>query len=218
MKSQTTEFYRNFHHRQTEIVNMALDRERWKVATPERIKNIWPAKGEPMKSNSAQVLGLDLITAASENSMTELISDVSSNHSEDEKSSSSYSMQDNISIMNSNLDEDENQIYTVRTAEVFFIILQVIARYGHLVTVTQNAEVMLGVVDVLRGANARIAQLVLGAGAVELKICKSISVSNLAIVVRGLCLLSAALPDIREIFAKNLPHKNHHLVITFTLA
>lgn len=209
MKNQTSEYYRSFHQRQTEIVNMALDRERWKVALPERIKQIWP-NNNSIKSDGVFLLGPDLLAAASEMQTDLIISDVNSNHSEEEKCSSKDSTCS--AHDNNGANYDENQMCNIRTAEVFFIILQVIAKYCHLVTITCNAEVLLGVVDVLRGANARVASLVLGAGAVELRICKSITVSNLAIVVRGLCLVATALPDIKDIFTKSLPTKSHHLV------
>jgi hypothetical protein len=48
--------------------------------------------------------------------------------------------------------------------------------------------------------------------AVELKTVKSITVSNLSVVVRGLGLLTSTLPEIREMFKGSLPAKNHHLL------
>ena len=159
--------------------------------------------------------------------------DLNSNHQNEEQSTLNASLEkkDASSVPNNSVKEKSSEFSNpsakkdrisnengvsdaseIKTAEVFFVLLHVLAEYAHLVSVTGNAEIVLGAVDLLRNANARVAHLVLGAGAVELKICKSITVVNLAVVVRGLCLLANALPEVKEGFKQALPTKNHHLV------
>ncbi|CAG7726165.1 unnamed protein product [Allacma fusca] len=181
IKTQTSEFFRSFHQKQTEAVNLVLDREKWRVAPEDKVKNIYSS------------------TAFVANNSNKLKSSDSSNTQKQE-------------LHNNSENGNNSEYLDVRTAEIFFVLLRVIAEYAHLVNVTGNAEIVLGVVDLLRNANARVAHLVLGAGAVELKITKSITVANLAVVVRGLCLLSSVLPEIKEGFKQALPSKNHHLL------
>ncbi len=181
---------------------MALDREKWKVATPEKVKQRWPITDIRVLIKNVEARG---------RRVTETI-DVNANNGTDSKSISLSSSKESLAEPEAPVPIPPPALEEVRTAEVFFIMLYVMAEYCHLVSMTCNPEVMLGLVDLLRGANVRLAHLVLGGGAVELKTCKSITVSILAAVVRGLGLLSMALPETKQVFKDSLPSKNHHLL------
>lgn len=205
MKTQTTDFFRDFHKRQVEAVNVALDREKWKAASDEKVRRYWPTVDIKTLVNQLEA------SARGSSSDVSALAEIDMNANTDTLNEKpmkepARSSAQTFSVQGISTEE------SIRTAEVFFVILYVIAEYAYLSNLTENAEVMLGLVELLRGANVRLAHLVLGAGAVELRTCKSITVSNLGIVVRGLGLLTSTLPEIREMFRENLPSKNHHLL------
>lgn len=194
MKVHVTEFVKSFHQKKLEIVNFSLDREKWKVAGEDKMKSIVPT--------------------ADIKALVEM-----KEHEERESVSRSGSITSNESYEgNGNGDQNGKADKGggdggLLTVEVFFVILDAMADYCHLLNRTGAAEVLLSLVDLLRVANARIAHLVLGAGAVELKVCKSITVVNLVLVYRGICLLSDSLSQIRDVFEKNLQTtKSQHIV------
>ena len=206
MKTQTTEYFREFHQKQTQVVNQALDREKWRIANTDKVKRLWPI---------TDILTLIKNVESRDDNNIPFIPTVDMNANNGVEDKSKQSSKDEIgevTISPHDTPTAPKDCEEIKTAEVFFVILYVIAEYCNLVAMTCNPEVMLGVVDLLRGANVRLAHLVLGAGAVELKVCKSITVSNLAVVVRGLSLVSSTLPQIKEVFKESLPAKNHHLL------
>jgi len=209
MKTQTTDFFRDFHKRQVEAVNVALDREKWKAAPDEKVQRLWPITNISTLINCVEEASVQGIngTDPPPPSSSPADTDVNAN-TETTANEKSSKESPNFVIPAARVGIDE----PIRTAEVFFVILYVVAEYSYLVNLTENVEVMLGLVELLRGANVRLAHLVLGAGAVELKTTKSITVSNLAVVVRGLGLLASTLTEIREMFRGTLPAKTHHLL------
>jgi hypothetical protein len=196
MKVQVSEFIRNFHQNQTEIVNSALDKERWKSVTEEKAKSLCP-------SSDVKLLVEKKLQRNSEDGL--LLHD---NNNGDSVSSNGTNSISEKSVINGH-DDDE----PVVTAEVFYTLLDTVAEYIYLLTLIGAPEVVLGIVELLRIANARMAHLVLGAGAVELKICKSITVAILVTVFRGLIWVSESITDVKQIFQKNLvTTKSQHVV------
>lgn len=171
MKVQVTEFIRSFHQKKTETVNVALDREKWKIASEEKVKRLWPTS--------------DVKMIVEKRSRTELDDSLILNDELKENNNHNCEVSSNGVKTPSELDVINGHEEVVLTAEVFYVLLEAVAEYCHLLTVTGAAEVILSVVELLRVANARIAHLILGAGAVELKVCKSITVGILVIVFRG---------------------------------
>lgn len=198
MKTQITEFVRTFHGKQIENINVALDREKWKMANEEKIKKIWPTVR---------------IKEIIERKRTEEKSKANgTNGSATNNNNSDTSNGDGVHEVNG-CDGDQ----TVLTAEVFYLILEAVADYCQLFMMTSAAEVVLGVVEVLRVANTRINHLILGAGAVELKVCKSITVTILVIVLRGLKLIADSIAEVEDIFQKRLNSSKSQPVVRISI-
>jgi len=219
MKAQVTEYIKDFHQKKVEVVNLSLDREKWRVANEEKVKQNWPVTDiRQLVETKAQN---EIMTNSNANSYQHHSNlsrscSVASNESFDGTNNS-------VSVVNGNgvggmhgngggglqgngdQSAGESVGPALLTVEVFYVILDGLAEYCHLLTMTGAAEVVLSLVELLRVANARVAHLVLGAGAVELKICKSITVVNLVLVYRGICLLAESLSQVREcVFEKSL--------------
>jgi len=194
MKTQTAEFFREFHSQQTSKVHAMLDAEKWKISKDgQNGRKTWES------------IDIRYIMSASENNNENKTSfDNGKDKTQNEHSSS----------QTNGKGEPHKTEDSTETAESFFVLMETMVEYCKLSILPNNAEVMLGLVDLLRAANSRIAHLVLGAGAVELKICKSITVSNLVIVARGLCLVIEMFPQIKDVFREAVASKNHHMVST----
>lgn len=201
MKVQITEFVRNFHGKQIESMNAALDREKWKVANEDKVKKIWPSVKIKRILETRTLLSEsqskdDAALTLTNNNNANTVADLVPNGGRE-------------SVING-CDEG-----TVFTAEVFYLLLDAIVEYCQLFVVTGTAEVVLGVVELLRVANNRVNHLILGAGAVELKVCKSITVTILVIVLRGLHLIAESVAEVKDIFDSNLVSaKSQHVVRT----
>lgn len=212
MKAQVTEYIKDFHQKKVEIVNLSLDREKWRVANEEKVKQNWPvtdirqlvdikAQNEQMTNSNANSYQHHMLSRSCS---------VASNESFDGTNNSAVNGNGVLHgggglRGSSDQSAGEGVGPALLTVEVFYVILDCLAEYCHLLTMTGAAEVVLSLVELLRVANARVAHLVLGAGAVELKICKSITVVNLVLVYRGICLLAESLSQVREgVFEKSL--------------
>ncbi|CAL8143617.1 unnamed protein product [Orchesella dallaii] len=205
MKAQVTEYIKDFHQKKVEVVNIALDREKWRLANEERVKQHWPV-------TDIRVLIEQKATKEFDDSPPNMprCASVASNESF-ETSDIAKDAKTNGNGTTNNSDSENSD--TIRTAEVFFVILDALADYCHLLNLTSTAEVLLSLVELLRVANARIAHLVLGAGAVELKVCKSITVVNLVLVYRGVCLISDSLLQVRDVFERSIQStKSQHIL------
>lgn len=198
MKVQITEFVRNFHGKQIESMNGALDREKWKVANEEKVKRMWPSvKIKRM---------LERKSLESKSDCEDSVLALTMNNNNGTPPGDQFPNGSPQPVMNG-FEE------TLLTAEVFYLLLDAIMEYCQLFVVTGTAEVVLGVVELLRVANTRINHLILGAGAVELKVCKSITVTILVIVLRGLHLIAESVAEVQDIFDKHLMSaKSQHVV------
>lgn len=208
MKAQVTEYIKDFHQKKSETVNLALDREKWRLANEERVKQRWPVSD--IRVLVDQKAARDQEDMAPRSSRSASVASNESFEVSDNSILSEGKANGNGTIHNSSPDNNSGSL---QTAEVFFVILDGVADYCHLLNLTGAAEVLLSLVELLRVANARIAHLVLGAGAVELKVCKSITVVNLVLVYRGISLISESILQVRDVFERSLQStKSHHIV------
>jgi len=195
VKVQVTEFIRNFHQKQTDVINSTLDKERWKSVSEERARSLYPTSNIKV-----------------------LIEKKSRRNSGDGKILHCNNNDDSISSTNGNGNLSQKSVINghedpVVTAEVFYLMIETFAEYLYLLTLTGAPEVVLGIVELLRIANTRMANLVLGAGAVELKICKSITVAILVTVFRGLTWVAETICEAKQIFQEHLlSTKSQHVV------
>lgn len=209
MKAQVTEYIKDFHQKKVEVVNIAMDREKWRLVNEERVKQHWPVTDVRILVERRKE------QEESDNNPTPIILSRSASVASNESFEMSDNNKDNVKPNGNGTSPPGPE--SVLTAEVFFVILDGFADYCHLLNLTGSPEVLLNLVELLRVANARIAHLVLGAGAVELKVCKSITVVNLVLVYRGICLLSDSILQVRDIFEKSLQStKSQHIVSSQT--
>ncbi|KAI9891889.1 MAG: Vacuolar protein sorting-associated protein 54 [Vezdaea aestivalis] len=87
-----------------------------------------------------------------------------------------------------------------------YAVLRGVDKFEHLVSVipSKTQELGMSLLEYLRQANSRVAQLILGAGATRSAGLKNITTKHLALASQTLSFLTALMPYVREFFRRHL--------------